>query len=148
MCQTLVAESPNSQPIQKPDPDDGLVLNLEQLLRLGRHLGSADLALIQGVYERGVTPGKLARATHACPKTVRRRLIRIRMRLAAPRFRFVVENRLKWPEHRRAIAEAVILRGQSQRTAALSTGVSLHRVRRELDCINAMCELECATCAS
>ena len=146
MCHMLVAEpaisKPNLRRQSKSEADDGLALNLEQLLRLGKYLGTADLALIQGVYERGMPPGRLARAMHTCPRVVRRRLNRIRMRLASPLFRFVVANRLRWPEHRRAIAEAVVLRGQPLRAAAMLAGVSLHHVRRELDRISAMCELE------
>lgn len=139
MYQTLVAEI---KPVLKTRPDAGPPLTLEHLLRLARHLGPPELALIQSIYERGMSPIKLARATQCCPKVLRLRLKRIRARLVSPLFRFVVNHRLDWPMERRIVGEGVILRGYSQRVASTSAGISLHRVRRELDRIHAMCELE------
>lgn len=115
-------------------------LSIDHILEHARHLAAGDRALIEGVYLRGMSAAELARAAGKEPGTVRKRLARVVRRMSSPIFRFVVRHKSQWPPERAAIADAVILRGLSQRTAAMTLGLGVHRVRRELDGIRALLE--------
>src|SRR5262245_4586195 len=105
----------------------------ETILWLARHLPPDDQGLLQTIYERNVPIQMAARMLGEDHRTVRKRVRRLVSRLTSPLFRFVVSHRLEWPPHRRAVAEAVLLRGQAQRHTATDLGLSVHRVRLELD---------------
>lgn len=116
--------------------------SIDVILQHGRHLAAPDRALIESVYLRGLSAAELARALGREPVVVRRRLARIIRRMSTPAFRFVARNKNGWPLERAAIAEAVILRGLSQRAAAKALGVGVHRVRREIDRVSALVEAQ------
>jgi DNA-directed RNA polymerase specialized sigma24 family protein len=115
-------------------------LDIEQVTTLARHLPVDDRALIQGVFERGMTPTAMARTMGDSPDTVRKRVRRIARRLGSPLFRFVVRNMDHWPDIRRSVADAVVLRGYSYRRAARLLNVTIYRVRTEHERIRIMCE--------
>lgn len=105
----------------------------EGLLDLADHLPSSDRALLRGVYDRGMTPVDLARAVGQRPHTVRQRLQRLVERIGSPGFIFVLRSSRRWPRVRRDVGQLVFLQGCSQRAAATRLGLSLHRVRQEVD---------------
>jgi DNA-directed RNA polymerase specialized sigma24 family protein len=106
---------------------------IERLLDLAEHLPDPDRALLRGIYDRGMTAAELARVLGRRPRGIRRRIQCLVERVGSPRFTFIVRNRRRWPKERRCIAEMVFLQGRSQREAAESLGIGVHRVRLEVD---------------
>lgn len=115
-------------------------LSIEELLILSQNLSGPDRALLKGVYERGMSASAIAALMGLSPNTVQRRLRKLALRVTSPCFRYVVKHRLDWPDIRRAVAEGIVLRGQSQRSMAQALDVSIHRVRCEIDRVRIMCE--------
>ena len=113
-----------------------------QLLELASHLAPADRALVEAVYDRGMSPAEFARAVKAQPRSLRMRVSRIVGRLGSPLYRYVVTHRRDWPVERRGVADQIILRGATQRDTAARLGVSLHRVRQELARLRVMADQE------
>ena len=112
--------------------------SIDVILQHSKHLAPPDRVLIEGVYLRGLSAAELSRALGREPTVVRRRLARIIRRMSTPLFKYVARNSRTWAMERAAIAEAVVLRGLSQRAAATMLGVGIHRVRREIDRISAL----------
>ena len=112
----------------------------DHVLRLARHIDWPDRALLDAVYGRGLSATAVAHAAGRSPRAVRNRLTRLVKRLSSPEFHFVLREKQHWPLERRRIADLVILRGRSQREAAAELGVTIHRVRRELERLRALHE--------
>lgn len=113
---------------------------IERLLRLAEHLAPSDRALIEGIYDRGMTAAALARAAGVQPTTMRRRARRLLNRMGGPIYRFVLAHRDRWPKRRRAVAELIYLQGRGQRETAAVLNCSLHEVRQEAQYIKAAYE--------
>ncbi len=105
---------------------------IEQMLVYCQYLGSADQALVESVYNRGMALHTLARVAHMRTRTLRERLDRLVARMNKPEFRYVVKHQYDWTEERRAIARLVILEGNTHRAAAAALNISTHRVRLEV----------------
>jgi hypothetical protein len=135
MTQTMC--SPALEPGRKRGNDVPRA-SIDQILEYSRDLSAADRALIEGVYVRGMRPAEFARAVGMESGAIRKRLERTVRRMSSPLFRFVVRHKNDWTEDRAAIADAVILRGLSQRSTAMMLGIGVHRVRREIDRIRAL----------
>jgi len=123
------------------------VLNLDQrrdqaerLVQFAQHLSPGDRDLLCSVYQRGMSATELARVIGTRPRSVRSRVRRLVRRLNSPTFRYVLQARDKWPPRKRKIAEAVFLRGEGQRKAAVRLQTTVHEVRRETDRIRAIAE--------
>lgn len=106
-----------------------------QLLAHLDDLDRADRALLRSVYQHGMSVTDLADVLDRQPRTIRQRVLRLARRITSPEFQYVVRNRRHWSAARRAIVERAILRGRTQRAIAAELGISLHRVRKECDCI-------------
>lgn len=113
-------------------------LHAEELVRAARHLSQRDRALVAAVYERGLALKAVAIINNTQVSRLHRRLVRIVERLRSPLFRMVLREHARWPPDRRAIAEAIVLRGEPQREIADMLGVSLHEVRMELAHLKAL----------
>lgn len=113
---------------------------LEQAMRLAAHLAPADRALMNAVYERGMSVQAFARAARRSPGAVRRRLDRLITRISSPPFRLVLRESRQWPAQRRRIAELVILQGLGARAAAARVNMTTHQIRREIDRVRALIE--------
>jgi DNA-directed RNA polymerase specialized sigma24 family protein len=144
MIQTLLSIPTNGTESGKRAPASPPRASIDQILQYSRHLAPADRALIEGVYLRGMSAADVARAAGKEPGTMRKRLARAVGRMSSPAFRFVARHRADWPPQRAAIADAVFLRGLSQRSAAMALGLGIHRVRREIDRIRTLVEDESA----
>jgi DNA-directed RNA polymerase specialized sigma24 family protein len=111
---------------------------VEGLVDFAEHLAAADRALVVNVFERGASATDLARAMGEDPRHVRRRLTRLVKRLASREFRFVVRHRSGWTPNQRRVADAVILRGMTQRDAARALHLTLHQVRTYLHAVHVL----------
>ena len=120
----LTVETPREQ-----DAKETLRRRTEGLLTYAEHLDSADRALVEAVFERGASAAGLARAMSRDPRHVRRRLKRLINRMSSRMFQFVLRQRMHWTPNQRRVAEAVVLRGLTQRQAASELGLTLHQVR-------------------
>lgn len=112
----------------------------ERLLDIAEHLSTSDAALIRAVYDRGMTATAFAKAARQQPRSLRLRLQRLVARITTPNFLRILALHRRWPPFRREVARAIFLRNESQRRAAARLGVSIHRIRRECDCIRALAE--------
>jgi DNA-directed RNA polymerase specialized sigma24 family protein len=142
---------------------------IDDVLLAARHLPPRDRALIDSVYRRGMSINAIASMTRIRPHGLRRRLRGIMRRLRSPLFRHVLRevmtagqreastmqpkhagdatglnpagaSRELSPEHRRAIARAIVLDRRKQRDVARDLNLTLHQVRRELDRLRAIAE--------
>ena len=114
----------------------------ERLLDYADHLDGSDRALLRAVFDRGLTSTDLARVIGQEPRAVRRRVQRLVERIGSASFQFVMRNRDGWPLSRRQVGESNILRGSTQRRAAMQLGLSLHQVRSEIERIRALYEYQ------
>ncbi|MHC5024344.1 MAG: hypothetical protein ACYTGG_10620, partial [Planctomycetota bacterium] len=114
---------------------------VEQALEATCWLDDGDRALLQAVLEQGVPVARLARAAGVPTRRLTRRVQRLVRRLADPIVPFVMQHHRDWPPARRRVAETVILRGLSLRTAASRLEMSLHRVRREMSDVRLLHEM-------
>ena len=114
----------------------------ERLLDYADHLDAPDRALLRAVFDRGLTSTDLARVIGQEPRAVRRRVQRLVGRIGSASFQFVMRNCDGWPSSRRQVGELIILRGSTQRGAAVQLGLSLHLVRREIEHIRALYEYQ------
>ena len=114
----------------------------ERLLDYADHLDGSDRALLRAVFDRGLTAADLARVIGQEPRAVRRRVQRLVERIGSASFQFVMRTCDGWPSSRRRVGESIILRGSTQRGAAVQLGLSLHQVRREIERIRALYEYQ------
>ena len=114
----------------------------ERLLDYADHLDGSDRALLRAVFDRGLTSTDLARVIGQEPRAVRRRVQRLVERIGSASFQFVMRNCDGWPSSRRQVGESIILRGSTQRRAAVQLGLSLHQVRQEIERIRALYEYQ------
>lgn len=112
----------------------------ERLVQFAQHLAPGDRALLCSVYQHGMSATELARVMGKRPRHVRARVHRLVERLNSPTFWYVLHWRDQWPARKREIAEAVFLRGESQRNAAANLQTTVHEIRRETDRIRALTE--------
>lgn len=104
----------------------------EQLVSLASHLPPADKALIEQIYDRGLSASELARATGRCPRTLQRRAQAAMQRINTPEYRFLAQHGDQLSTDARRTARHVIFAGQSYRAAAHATDQTIHRVRQHL----------------
>ncbi len=114
----------------------------ERLLDYANHLDASDRALLRAVFDRGLTSTDLAEVIGQEPRAVRRRVQRLVERIGSASFQFVMRNCDGWPSSRRRVGESIILRGSTQRRAAVQLGLSLHQVRQEIERIRALYEYQ------
>lgn len=110
----------------------------EQVVMRAEYLAPADKALLQAVFERGITAGEFARAIGKRPQTMRRRVQRLVERLGSSPYQFVMRQLKDWPPMQRKVGESVFLRGLSQREASQQLGMPIHGVRREVERIQSI----------
>ena len=115
-----------------------------EVVLASKHLGERDRALVRAVYERGLAIKAVAAITHMPSGRVHRRLRMLVRRLRSPLFRLVLRELPRWPDDRRSIADAFVCQGRSQREIARSLGLSLHRVRTEIEHLKALAGVRAA----
>lgn len=118
---------------------------VESLVARAGWLEPGDAALIRAVYEQGRSPDELCRLLAVDPRGLRRRIRRLADRAGSPIFLFVIRHQKRWPEQRRDVAAACILRGRSMREAARELGLPVYAVRRHLDVVRGMYEAAAGT---
>ncbi len=114
----------------------------ERLARLAEELDRPDRDLIHSIIDRGQTIAALARATGVDRRSLSRRFTRLINRLMDDRVLIVLRERDHWPPQRRRIANALFVRGLTQRAAARQLRISLHALRSELKVIEGLIEAD------
>lgn len=116
------------------------------------NLPSDDLAILRAVYRDGLAAADVARLQadpdrrhDADPRPVRRRVRRLTQRILSPLFLFVLHHREHWPDARRRVAEALVLKGKSMRDTSEELGLTLYAIRRHHDVIHALFDAHSAT---
>ncbi len=109
----------------------------EQFVALAEWLHPTERALIESVFDRGMTVSELALMSGGDPRLLQRRLRRLLRRMNSREFREVIRRADLWPVMRRGIARACILQGLTLRRAAEELGLSVHTVREQLAIIRA-----------
>lgn len=125
----------------KPEPRGTSLIPrvaVDELVLAARHLADRDKALMRAVYECGLPLRRVAAATDVRSHRLRHRLRRILRRLRSPMFQLVARQYTAWPPLRRKVAHSVILQGLSQRAVARTLGITIHRLRVELERIRAL----------
>lgn len=112
----------------------------DEILRLADSLPSHESALIRAVYRDDKPITEVAALLEQPVRKVRERVRRLVARVRSPHFDFVVRRAQAWPDLRRRVAQAVVVMGDTYRTASRRLGVSLHTVRREYAAVLAMAE--------
>ncbi len=110
----------------------------EKVVMRAVFLDSADRALLQAVYDKGITAAEFARAMGERPEAMRRRVQRLVERLGSNPYQFVMRQLNDWPPCQRRVAESVFLKGLSHREASQQLGISLHKVRRQVERIQSL----------
>lgn len=110
----------------------------EKVVMRAEFLDSADRALLQAVFDRGITPAEIARAIGERPEIMQRRVQKLVERLGSSPYQFVMRQIKDWPPCQQRVGESVFLRGLSHREASQHLGMSLHRVRREVERIRSL----------
>jgi DNA-directed RNA polymerase specialized sigma24 family protein len=110
------------------------------LVDLAHWLDPQDRALILSVLRDNLTAAEVAQARAVSPRLVRRRLRALISHMASPLYAYAAAHAPKWPDLRRAIATASILRVRSAREAARELNLTLHTVRTEVRIIQALAQ--------
>lgn len=113
---------------------------IEALVELASHLPPADKALIEQIYERGVSANELARATGRCPRSLQRRARNALRRVNSPEYRFLALHGDRLSPDTRRTARLIVFSGLSYRAAADATDTTVHRVRQHLLTLRALAQ--------
>lgn len=113
-------------------------LLVDEVVLASKSLGERDRALVKAVYERGLPLKSIATISHTNVSRLHRRLRAVMQRVRSPLFRLVLREQDRWPADRRAIATAIVFQGRAQRDIADELGISVHRVRTEMEHLKAL----------
>lgn len=102
-----------------------------------------DRALVQAMYQQGLSAAQIAQLRDAPVQLVRRRIKSVVRRVLSPRYLFVLRHRDAWSPSRRRVATACVLQGRTLRQTARHLQVSLYTVRRQMDAVSALFEAHC-----
>lgn len=121
---------------------------LDQLVQRARALPERDRLLIEALFRDGKRGPQVAALMGLPVRAVRNHARRLVDRLRSPRFIYVLRHQSHWPETRRKVANAVVIRGLSNRLAASELNLSLHVVRRQMVAIHALHDAHAAQTTS
>jgi AraC-like DNA-binding protein len=114
---------------------------IDLVLHYSHYVALSDRSLLQNIICKGVPVSSMARAAGMYPRTMHRRVRQLLNRMTTPAFRYVVRNQQDWPQDRKAIAQMVILHGETMRAAARTLHLPIHLVRSEVARIRAQADL-------
>lgn len=115
--------------------------HVERLLERAQLLDEPDRLLIEAVYEHGLGVAAIARLRQRSPSCVYNKLKQLLARTQTPLFEYVAAHRDVLPIDIRRTAEAIALRGRTQRQTAALTRQSLHTVRRHMQAVRTLAEM-------
>lgn len=115
--------------------------HVERLLERAQLLDEPDRLLIEAVYEHGLSVAAIARLRQRSPSCVYHKLKQLLARIRSPLFEYVAAHRDVLPIDIRRTAEAIALRGRTQRQTAALTRQSLHTVRRHMQAVRTLAEM-------
>ena len=130
----------------------------DHLLALAHQLAPEDRAVIEAVYLHGHTAVDMVKhrepgAGHTAGSTddlnderaaraLRARIRRLVRRMLRPEFGYVAHQIQTWTPTRQLVARACVLHGLPIRAASVRLNLSLHTIRRHLDAVQAMYEID------
>ncbi len=114
---------------------------MDELRALVEYLPKSDKLLIEQVLEAKIPLAQLARLYDQPPRHLQRRAKSIIKRLSDKYFKFVALQMKTLPPETRTTARHVILHGRSMRKTAEISGLSLHRVRSDMNTVRATARL-------
>ncbi|MCK4873591.1 MAG: hypothetical protein KAS72_12790 [Phycisphaerales bacterium] len=112
----------------------------DRILHRCSFLERDDRALLESIYSDHVPIVRLAAVRQQSPRQLRRHVRRLIERLLEPRTAFVISRRDRWNGERWAVARSCLICGRDLRGVAKDLGLSLHRVRKHVDAVRALCE--------
>ncbi len=118
----LLSETEDRRPARRGD--------LDQLVALADSLPRAERELIEAVYVDGRSMSELARLARVTPRTMQRRVQRIRKRTQSHYFRYFALQGYRLPADVRPVGQRLLLEGLSLRATATLTRLTLHEVRQ------------------
>lgn len=101
-------------------------------------LDPPDRALLEQVFDKGVTPGDLAKAAGLHERSIQRRVRSLLRRLADPGVEYILRTHTEWPGELGDVALVLYVRGRSMRETADELNISLHKVRHYASVIDAI----------
>ena len=110
----------------------------EKVVMRAEFLDSTDRALLEAVFDKGITAAEIARTIGERPANMRRRVRKLVERLGSNPYQFVMRQLENWPPCQRRVGESVFLKGLSHREASQQLGMSLHKVRLEVERIRSL----------
>jgi len=114
---------------------------IDELLALAEYLPKADQALIEQVLRGNLRIAQIARLYRMPPRHLQRKAESIIKRLSNKLFKFVAIQMNTLPVEVRPTARCVVLNGMSMRKTAQVSGITLHRVRQNMNTVQATARL-------
>jgi len=114
---------------------------MDELRALVDYLPKNDKLLIEQVLDGNLPMTQLAKLYHQPARHLQRRAQSIIKRLSDKHFKFVALQIKTLPPEVRTTARHVVLHGLSMRKTAESSGLSLHRVRSDMNTVRATARL-------
>ncbi len=114
---------------------------IDDLLALAEYLPQAERVLIEQILRDDLPIAQIAKLYRLPPRHLQRQALSIIKRLSNKLFRFVAIQMNTLPLEVRPTAKYVILHGMSMRKTARVSGLSLHRVRQNMNTVQATARL-------
>jgi len=114
---------------------------IDDLLALAEYLPKADRVLIQQVLRGDLPIAQITRLYRMPPRHLQRKAASIIKRLSSKMFKFVAIQMDTLPVEVRPTARYVVLNGMSMRKTAEVSGMTLHRVRQNMNTVQATARL-------
>ena len=106
--------------------------DMEDVLVLSKHLPRRDRLLIEQILRHGSSVPEAAEIFGESEAVLRRRMKSLVSRVRGPEYLLMTQLKERVPWELISSGNAVFVQGKSYRAAAAATGVSLHRVRRDV----------------
>ena len=110
----------------------------ERVLMRSAWVDGPDRELLEQVLGRGVRPRSVAAVSGVSVRTVQRRVAGLVKRLTDGDVEVVLRRHGQWPAETSSVALAVWVRGKTLRETAGELGMSLHRVRQEVQLVRGL----------
>jgi hypothetical protein len=114
---------------------------IDELLVLAEYLPSADRVLLEQVLAGDLPISQIAKLYQQPARHLQRKAQSIIKRLSNKHFKFVAIQMKTLPPDVRTTARYVIIQGLSMRKTAQISGMTLHRVRKDMNTVHATARL-------
>ena len=114
---------------------------IEQLLALAEYLLPRERVLVEHVLDKGMPLARIAKLYQRSARKLQRQAMSIIKRLSTHMYRFVALQMATLPTETRTTARHVVLYGLSMRQTSITTGISLHQVRKHMNTVHCTARL-------